>query len=285
MRQQQMVGWAGRLAQIVLALVVGLAGSQALAQVASTKHNLGVNGPGPNKLDTGGTTEVCVFCHTPHGASTTTSAPLWNKNLGDGSGYTMYNTANSVTMDGQVLADVGSVSLACLSCHDGAQAMDNILNAPGSGGFSAGGGAIGLEGAAWTWANVGVGVDANGRLTSVANLGTDLSNDHPIGVEYCGGGWSGPTATGPCKDSDFYAPQSTTINTTKVFWVDTSAGTGGTRDKTDMILYNRGFTLGTGPSVECASCHDPHVADTTDRKTFLRIANTGSAVCLACHNK
>ena len=42
-------------------------------------------------------------------------------------------------------------------------------------------------------------------------------------------------------------------------------------------------------SVECGSCHDPHVESGTGTpasgQTFLRIANSGSAVCLACHNK
>ena len=52
-----------------------------------------------------------------------------------------------------------------------------------------------------------------------------------------------------------------------------------------MVLYRRTFTAGVGPSVECASCHDPHVEETATRKTFLRIANTGSALCLTCHNK
>ena len=54
------------------------------------------------------------------------------------------------------------------------------------------------------------------------------------------------------------------------------------RNKTDMILYTRaasaGYTGQTNPEpfVECASCHDPHSTNTT----FLRIANSGSAVCL-----
>lgn len=54
-----------------------------------------------------------------------------------------------------------------------------------------------------------------------------------------------------------------------------------------MILYTRaaagGYTGQTEnePFVECASCHDPHTANAT----FLRIPNSGSAVCLACHVK
>ena len=62
----------------------------ASAQVAVTKHNLGSTGlvtvPIGNTYD--GTTEVCVFCHTPHGADSSTAVPLWNKNLAALGGYT-----------------------------------------------------------------------------------------------------------------------------------------------------------------------------------------------------
>jgi predicted CXXCH cytochrome family protein len=88
-------------------------------------------------------------------------------------------------------------------------------------------------------------------------------------------------------DPDFTAPQSAVLGNGRVWWVDTG-GTG--RQKTDMTLYTRGPGAGGGgytgqtdpePFVECASCHDPHTAN----PTFLRIANAGSAVCLACHIK
>ena len=47
----------------MLVLTVGVFGSsQALAGIASTKHNLGSAGTGVNKFD--GTAELCVFCHT-----------------------------------------------------------------------------------------------------------------------------------------------------------------------------------------------------------------------------
>ena len=77
------------------------------------------------------------------------------------------------------------------------------------------------------------------------------------------------------------------IGANRVWWVDTEATPNGTRQKTDMVLYTRaaagGYTGQTEnePFVECASCHDPH----TSNATFLRIPNTGSAVCLACHVK
>jgi len=264
----------------------------AAAGIANTKHNLGTTGVAGNNKVTAGTDEICVFCHTPHAADTTAPVPLWNKSLGSLGGYTTYANLNSESIDGEILP-VGSISLACLSCHDGSQAMDNIINAPGSGGYDVtGGGANGLL--SYTWATATGRVDVNGKLinssTSLAMLDKDLSNDHPIGIQYCGGGPNVATPAASCKDSDFFAPQSGTINGRTVFWVDSTGGTAGARDKSDMQLYTRTFVNGgAGPSVECASCHDPHVEANTGTpasgQTFLRIANTGSAVCLTCHNK
>lgn len=270
----------GRLAKFFAAsaFLIGAVGAshQAIAGISTTKHNLGTGGTGTNHVTTG-TGEICVFCHTPHASNTAVSAPLWNKKA-SGASYTTYSTANSSTIDGAV-ATVGSISLACLSCHDGTQAMDNIVNAPGSGGYDATGG--GANGLGYTW--TGARVDANGKLTGIASLGSDLSNDHPIGIRYCGGGQDSATPAGACTDTDFTAPQNATINSAKVWWVDTSGA--GTREKVDMILYTRAgadFSIANAaPSVECGSCHDPHSNNTT----FLRIANTGSAVCLACHTK
>ena len=114
--------------------------------IANTKHNLAAN----TDILATGTTEVCVFCHTPHGGRTDVaggSAPLWNRALppstvvdpGDTStvgGFIMYTSPN---FDGGTDAATGpkGVSLACLSCHDGVIALDAMINAPGSGGFQA----------------------------------------------------------------------------------------------------------------------------------------------------
>jgi len=253
-----------------LALVAG----GAAAQISGTKHNLSTSGTGTNHL-TAGTEQICVFCHTPHASNTSVSAPLWNKGL-PATTYTTYSTANSSTIDGEVLT-VGSVSAACLSCHDGTQAMDNMVNAPGSGGFTA----AGASPVGYTWAG-------SSTITGVANLTGDLTNDHPIGIEYCGGGLSNggtTTLSGSCKDADFKAPITNVINSVPVFWVDANANT--TRDKADIILYSRTFAAGANrPSVECASCHDPHVASKgSDNISFMRVTTAASAVCLACHTK
>ena len=106
----------------------------------------------------------------------------------------------------------------------------------------------------------------------VSNLGTDLTNDHPVGVQY--GGFDPGTGQ---IDADFTAV--TKHATLDRWWVDTTGGTAG-RDKTDMVLYTRD-NGGNQPFVECGSCHDPH----STNSLFLRITNSASEVCLACHNK
>ena len=282
-------------AGFIAALVLAFSGT-ASAGIADTKHNLGSGAGLPGRNQVTDTAEICVFCHTPHGGSTDAPVPLWNKRLGaagtpaGGGSYTTYDTLQTPSLDGTV-AQVGSISMACLSCHDGTQAMDNVINAPGSGGMLADGG--GNDGRAYTWS--GSTVNAAGRLNGGAALiGTDLTNDHPIGIQYCGGGLSGSgtTVSGTCKDGDFNALQTKTINGNQIFWVDTG---GADKQRTDLPLYQRA-TGNLGPMVECASCHDPHESTgqapptgsgTTQvaGETFLRISNAQSAVCTACHVK
>ena len=249
----------------------------ASAQVANTTHNLGSGGAVGNNTYSG-TTEICVFCHTPHGADVSAAVPLWNRTLADPASYTTYDTLGTSSLDGGT-APVGSVSIACLSCHDGTQAMDALLNDPGSGADVAS-----FDAGVWT---------GNDRPQDIADLSQDLTDDHPIGIQYGGGGITIGTPDGPTNDLDFVqgalsALQNASINGQTVWWVDTEAVPNGTRQKTDMQLYTRldadtGLTGGPQPFVECASCHDPH-ADTV-AGLFLRIPNDNSDVCLACHVK
>src|SRR3989338_1937828 len=81
------------------------------------------------------TTEICVFCHTPHFGQTN-SAPLWNRGT-SATGYVAYGT----TVAGTVISSVGGSSLACLSCHDGVTTLDNLINRPGKGSRTNGTGA------------------------------------------------------------------------------------------------------------------------------------------------
>jgi hypothetical protein len=101
--------------------------------VSRTKHNLSSN---PDVLAEG-TTEICIFCHTPHGGNLAVSgqAPLWNRLLPDVTSYDVYGSPNFDAQDPTGLHRPKGVSLACLSCHDGSIAFDSLINGPGSGGF------------------------------------------------------------------------------------------------------------------------------------------------------
>lgn len=253
---------------LIAILAFGLATQTARAQtgIAGSAHDLasGIGSPGDNN-------EICVYCHTPHGArpQSDIEAPLWNKPDSPAAGT--YTTYDSTTIDGDILA-VGSVSLACLTCHDGSQAMDTVINAPGGGNFNPAGARMNS-------------ITGDGLMTPgvVANLGADLTNDHPIGVQYGGFNSIDPDFL---DSADTPGLQVATINSAQRWWVDTSTGVNGTREKTDMILYTRDNTGNAGaaeePFVECASCHDPH---NSTNNTFLRVANASSGVCLACHVK
>ena len=222
--------------------------------IQGSKHDLG-NGVNDNY-------EVCVYCHTPHGATGEVEAPLWNKPAG----VEAYRTYDSATIDGTILP-VGSVSTACLSCHDGTQAMDTAINSPGSG-FGAG--------------RIGSGVGAlNPNI--IANLGVDLRNDHPVGIQY--GGYSeGRGQIDPNFVNSATGLQSAIMLGRMRWWVDTERVANANRDKTDMILYTRNINGVDQPFVECATCHDPHRGSGTN-PAFMRLTNRGSNLCLSCHIK
>lgn len=276
--QSKKKGYSATLVKLFAsaALACGMLGASqvATAGIANTKHNLSKTGTQTNHANGANATEICVFCHTPHGGKNE-NVPLWNKNTNQATsanGYTLYNSSYSSTIDGQVDL-TGGVSLACLSCHDGTQAMNNMINAPGSGNYNPAGADFA------DYLVSGADTDGAGKLKAgiITNLGKDLSNDHPIGIQYCGGGYTAAGGT-TCKDSDFNAA----TGSSPVWWVPQSGSGHVSRTKNDIYLYAR--NIGNGglePMVECASCHDPH----TETVTFLRFQNDGSKVCLSCHNK
>lgn len=189
--------------------------------------------------------QLCAFCHTPHTANAGTYGPLWNRHYTPGA-FTNYSSS---TFQGGAIA-LGAQSYACLSCHDGTVALDNLANIPGSGGVA---GDPNLAG--YTWANAGAKLTA-GKLDadSDAFLGTDLSNDHPVGFSY-----------------------------------DTSdAADPGVQAKASLPAWVKLY--GAGSNVECATCHDVHDYSggglgAGTFTMFLREDTAGSNICLDCHLK
>ena len=90
-----------------------------------------------------------------------------------------------------------------------------------------------------------------GVVSDEANIGTALHDDHPIGMVY---------NSVAAVDSGFH-PDSTDVNGKTVV--------GG------LPLYDGGVMW-------CSSCHDVH---DNDHEPFLAADNTGSALCLTCHDK
>jgi len=268
--------------------------------ISYTRHNLTQSGIGagainmnPYRNDYG---EVCVYCHTPHGANTTADLPLWNRTT-NGNTYTTYDTLGTSTLTSDV-QQPGINSLACLTCHDGTLGVDSIINMPGSGGYNPAQQTSQNDAFLNQWNNA-TGADASVHIglngvneaagclachsadagivgTGATNfqpyaIGTDLTNDHPVGISM--------PATG--TGTDFNPPSGIR---TDIRWFDND---GDNRPDASEIRF---YDTGTGPRVECASCHDPHGVSSTGfggkiNSSFLRISNENSAVCLTCHVK
>lgn len=242
----------------------------ALATVVGSKHDLSTS----NTPGVGGTEEVCVFCHTPHGSDTSAPAPLWNKVLPTAASFTTYDALGTATLDGQINLTEGGISLACLSCHDGTTAMDLVLNAPTV--------TQGVYRYDVNGANLSSGVTmASLAPAPVPVLEKDLRNDHPVGVQYAGGGlnWApiqaGNNVLDSANDKQFVDP----IWDNNRLWIGDVGTPNGVIGDEGLPLY-KGATL--GPMVECATCHNPHK---TDNGSFLRRSNAASALCRACHLK
>jgi Doubled CXXCH motif (Paired_CXXCH_1) len=261
--------------------------------IANTRHNLtqrqpGGGGPAGGFMDLvrNDYGEVCVYCHTPHGADTNVKLPLWNRTT-LATTYKTYNELKTSSLT-QTVSQPGVNSLSCLSCHDGQTAVDSIINMPGSGNYLASQNVNTSQVFLNSWPGIGpkTGADHQGMNSAgclschgavgipgapdfrIAAIGTDLTNDHPVGITF-------PTTNGP--GTDFKTPTGTQGNAT---FFDSNSN--GSMDKGDVRLYDA--------KVECASCHDPHgvpsgAAGSTFNLTFMRVANTNSAVCLTCHAK
>ena len=257
--------------------------------IGNSRHNLGNLG---EHIRTNSTSEICVFCHTPHHTNTANGLkPLWNR--GAVGTYTAYGT----TLGGTTIAnvDIGSTSLACLSCHDGITTFDNLVNAPGKGLVTAGGADRG-----WSFNDLGA-VVSDFMTSSRLNIGQNLSNDHPVSVAY------NATVAG-------LRPTNTTISAIDLTAeLATSAATFDNGNLLKNLWAVGGYVSDTATianllrdnKVECSSCHDPHFnnkswneIDATysavpadqepeNNGLFLRRVggNSGSGLCRTCHNK
>ena len=269
------------------ALAIFMTASTAAAagdDIRNSRHNMSINGIWNTTEDT---TRICVFCHTPHGgqnAMMNATPPLWNKSMT--SAGAAVTAASYGRHDMEENAAVGSISLACLQCHDGTQALDVMINAPGSGGWT-GPFAMMTPMTGVTQSYTFNEFNSFGGTAEVANLGTNLMNDHPISIAFAEGecstaeGCGSPGST--LAGDEFNAPDDFHADHGGKWVFDNGIKLIG-RAAGDFD-FSTTITSGRVASVECSSCHNPHIG-TAESEMFLRIANNdNSAICLTCHVK
>jgi len=185
--------------------------------------------------------EPCAMCHTPH--SGTGQYPLWNR-IQEDQLYTLYN---SISFDMGPTVQPRSPSSLCLVCHNGV--ASELVNYPGP------------------CSNPDAAYDI--EVTGCADLGTDLTNEHPISFNF--------DNSLDLDNNNF--PQASLVGTGVRYAIQ--GGISGT----NYFLYGSGAD---NKWFECATCHSVHDLATYPGKGdyqvyFLRSDNTGSEMCLDCH--
>jgi predicted CXXCH cytochrome family protein len=171
--------------------------------------------------------QICVACHAPHNTAVIADAPLWN-HTSSAATYTVYASSTMTATVGQP----GATSKLCLSCHDGTIAVNSF------------GGTTGTT-----------------LLTGTKNLGTALTNDHPIGFTY---------------DAALVAADGALNAITNAVTIGS-----GTKTKVGTIASN----LLYAGKMECASCHDVHNTFTATTGKLAKVSMASSALCTTCHAK
>lgn len=199
---------------------------------------------GPHSLKSqsgaGAQADVCYFCHTPQGRNS--GGPGWATGR-QVSEFATYDAGGS----GGNIGTRGSVSIACLSCHDGSQAPDSVASMP--------------------YVPTSLGDQ---------NLRRPMARDHPVGIVFSG--YQPQAAAGLVPANRL---QRDIIGGEVRWWLDMETVPDGVRDKTDVVFYTQGTGASARPMIECASCHDPHA---NSGNMFLRAPTAGSNLCQACHN-
>ncbi len=248
------------------------------AGVVGSKHDLsGDSGSSAFQFRSFG--QVCVFCHTPHGANTAevtsgkignasgylgggTPLLLWNRSLAvlnSGAVYQLYQGYNMVSEPDEVRI----YSLLCLSCHDGVSALNVLYNYPGT--YDPPGplapqeipdGPLRLSDVFYNSAGTGWGPNIGERKDTDATEDINLRNDHPISFDY------------PTDGAD-----------------------AGLQTFNDVVTDGRlkFFNNGAGDimSIECPTCHNVHEEGDSNANTkpFLRVTLDNSEMCTTCHLK
>lgn len=132
--------------------------------IKNSKHNLGSSGFGNGLYADSNTvtSQICVFCHTPHTSDGDRTRPLWVRET-----RSVTKTYSSITINNAPSTALMVVAKLCLSCHDGSIAPGATASGKGT-----------------STNTLLVGTQ---MIRSTYNIGGgtgDLGNDHPIGMDY-----------------------------------------------------------------------------------------------------
>jgi predicted CXXCH cytochrome family protein len=197
---------------IIAALAIAGMGISAIAGIEGSAHDF--------KDDSWSGGEICVVCHTPHGASVSLSGPLWNRGATTNATFTMYTNPNTLNAD--MTGQPGAQSLACLSCHDGSVALDSF------GGSTTG----------------------DTYIASSHNVGGggSLANEHPIGFTY-----DSDLAT---ADGSLHDPALTASNIVATLLFGEKVECASCHDVHNDLEYASLLRVDNAGSGLCLTCHD-----------------------------
>ncbi|MBI1194802.1 MAG: hypothetical protein GC138_03005 [Gammaproteobacteria bacterium] len=247
-----------------------------ISDIRNTKHNFSstvVPSDVTRTASASRESQICAFCHTPHGGNSAPKVPIWNRKL-SGATYIPYSSGS---LDATDLGQPGGKSKLCLSCHDGTIALGsvNVLNRvqnaqiPFSGTSDSPPGTI---------------PEGLGALTGFTRrLGVDLSNDHPISFTF--------DDSQAQRDGELYHPSQVTHLQER-----------NQQKNPGQFAYPQGHFLPLEDNkVECITCHDPHIRSDVPGENikFLRVNRfqknaepiegnfnaDNDIICIACHNK
>ena len=277
-------GFLSRVVRLCLLVLSCAFPSRAQAQTAQrvkdTVHNLSASGPGAIRAQS--ETEVCIFCHTPHGSAGV--EPLWNRGIPAGP-YTIYESTSLRATVGQPTG----ASKLCLSCHDGTIALGSVLSRAAP---------IALTG-------------GDRMPAGRSNLGTDLGDDHPVSFAYAGSlsGTNSELVTpgaipppvrldrnGELQCTACHEPHDNTFGNFLVrsnessslcaschrplLWSSSAHATSNA-----VVTADAAAALGTDPlptrQNACGSCHRPHGAG---GRPWILAGRSITATCVPCHN-
>lgn len=250
------------LVKLAVALAVLLPGvALAQANMAGGAHDLSTG----SSSVASDNDQICVFCHAPHHANSTRL--LWNNG---GAAAAAYNWTDTTTLYGTALpTTLNASSVRCFTCHDGASAVSDLYSMATDPVMS-GGNAAEFTAATGT-------VVSGGRLdVALGAANDDLTGNHPVSIPYAGEvtyrvGAGDVTSSATVGVGRYEA--TTNVGCTSASGFCTAAGLA-----INLIPDAEG-DLG----VECTTCHNVHGGAAPVK--LLVVVNTGSALCISCHDK